>query len=1032
MASTIAGGAAALLALTAIPAVALLAAPTAASAQDYTSGTLGGRVQSNAGEAVAGATVVVRSADQGITRTTTTDASGAFRLPLIPVGQYEVTIDASGFDSLSDRVSVALGGQSNYDFTIQSTGDVAELGEVVVTGARRRLDFTQTTTGATLDVEELIDQVPVGRTITAVTLLAPGAVAGDSQFAVSTSQLQTPPSISGASVAENAYFVNGLNTTNFVNGLGGAGVPFEFYKTVEVKTGGYNAEYGRATGGVINAITKSGTNDFIFEAHGTWAPDSLRSDTPDTVTLANRLGEYEQKTLTFEMGGPIIRDRLFAYGLASWSDTESAVASSGGVLSRDSFSSDPFYGVKLDGYITADHRLEFTYFDTEQTRTRTNYSFDTETFEVDPTVNSIQTLQQGGKNYVGRYTGRFTDWLTLSAAYGESSNDLASVSNLDAESRVLDYRTDSNGVFVSRQSAASTAFPFTTERKFYRADADVYVSMFGEHHIRFGLDHEDTEMVQFSTPNGGRTYDYFVAGASNTLGLAAGQEYIRTRVFRSGGGFGGSNEAIYIQDSWDLTPDLNLQLGWRQDKFEVADPNGTPFMVFDDEQALRLGFSYDPSGDRTSKFYGSYGRYYLPPASNTAYRIASPAIDFYEYFRPAGGTTTIGALDPVTGLPVAGRGAQITAADGALGLSACPEGLGAIAAPGAIACSLRDDGTSTPPEYLTARNLESTYEDELRFGYTRRLNDLWTVGIGGTYRRLGRVVEDALLDAGVVAYCEREGIPLEIAGAARGCAEIYNGQHYYLIINPGSDVVATLPDILPGDTEHRTITMTAEDLGMPKARREYTAVEFTFDRAFDGVWGLTGSYVISRSEGNYEGAVKSDTGQTDAGIVSDFDFKAFYPGQYGLLPNHRGHQFKVYGSWQATPQLLIGANYSLTSPRAYGCMGNAPGDYEDGDTANNSYGPVARFCNGQVVDRGSVFETDWVHRFDLSFHYSLEDLLPGNLSLRAEVFNVFNLRSVTEAWEYGEQAGGAVDTNYGKPVAYQGGRYIRVGFDWAF
>ncbi|RYG15335.1 MAG: TonB-dependent receptor, partial [Caulobacteraceae bacterium] len=399
MASTIAGGAA-LLALTAIPAAAVLAMPTVASAQDYTSGTLGGRVQSNAGEAVAGATVVVRSADQGITRTTTTDASGAFRLPLIPVGQYEVTIDASGFDSLSDRVSVALGGQSNYDFTIQSTGDVAELGEVVVTGARRRLDFTQTTTGATLDVEELIDQVPVGRTITAITLLAPGAVAGDSQFAVSTSQLQTPPSISGASVAENAYFVNGLNTTNFVNGLGGAGVPFEFYKTVEVKTGGYNAEYGRATGGVINAITKSGTNDFVVELHGTWAPDSLRSDTPDTVTLANSLGEYEQKTFTFEMGGPIIRDRLFAYGLASWSDTESAVASSGGVLSRDSFSSDPFYGVKLDGYITSDHRLEFTYFDTQQTRTRTNYSFDPDTFEVDPTVNSIQTLEQGGKNYV--------------------------------------------------------------------------------------------------------------------------------------------------------------------------------------------------------------------------------------------------------------------------------------------------------------------------------------------------------------------------------------------------------------------------------------------------------------------------------------------------------------------------------------------------------------------------------------------------------------------------------------------------------
>ena len=1037
MASTVAGTAAVLV-MAAVPAVALLT-PSVVVAQDYTSGTLGGRVQNNGGEAVAGATVTVRSTEQGITRTTTTDANGAFRLPLIPVGRYDVTVAAAGFDELSDQVAVGLGGQSSYDFTVQATGsaDTADLGDIVVTGVRRQLDFSQTTTGATLEVDELVDQIPVGRSVTAVTLLAPGTVAGDSAFAVSTSQLQTPPSISGASVAENAYFVNGLNTTNFVNGLGGAGVPFEFYKTVEVKTGGYAAEYGRATGGVVNAITKSGSNDFVVELHTTWAPDSLREDAPNTVTNVNRLSESEQTTATLEVGGPVLRDRLFAYGLVSYTDTDSQVASTGGVVFKDTFSKDPFYGVKVDGYITSDHRLEFTYFNTESTRTREAYSFDTDTLEIDPALNSTQTLQQGGENFVGRYTGRFTDWLTVSAAYGESTSDLASLTDLVDESRVIDYRTNSSGEIVSRQSSGATNFPFTTERTFYRADADIFANLFGEHHIRFGLDHEETLLEQFSTPNGGRSYDIFRAAATNSLGLAEGQEYFRLRVFRTGGGFSGENEAIYIQDSWDVTSNLNLQLGWRQDKFAISDPNGTPFIDFDNEQALRAGFSFDPTGDRTSKFYGSYGRYYLPPASNTAFRIASPAIDFYEYFRPSGGGMTIGALDPVTGLPVAGLGPQITAATGATGLQACPDGLGALAPSGAVACSVRDDGTSTPPEYITASNLKSTYEDEFRFGYEHKLGDLWTLGVGATYRRLGRVVEDALLDAGVVAYCEREGIPLVIGSPTssadgRGCAEIYNGQHYYLIVNPGEDVTATLPDLLAGETEHRTITMSAEDLGMPKARREYAALEFTFQRAFDGVWGVQGSYVLSRSEGNYEGAVKSDTGQTDAGIVSDFDFVAFYPGQYGLLPNHRGHQFKAYGSWQATPQLLVGANYSLTSPRAYGCMGNAPADYYDGDVANDSYGPLARFCNGRVVDRGSSFETDWVNRFDLSFRYSLDDLVPGNLVLRADIFNVFNLQSVTEAWEYGEQAGGAVDDQYGDPLAYQAGRSVRIGFDWAF
>jgi hypothetical protein len=78
------------------------------------------------------------------------------------------------------------------------------------------------------------------------------------------------------------FYVNGLNITNFVNGIG-ATVPFEFYKSVEVKTGGYPAEFGRGTGAVINAVTKSGSNDFTFAIHGNYEPDSLREEAPNTT-----------------------------------------------------------------------------------------------------------------------------------------------------------------------------------------------------------------------------------------------------------------------------------------------------------------------------------------------------------------------------------------------------------------------------------------------------------------------------------------------------------------------------------------------------------------------------------------------------------------------------------------------------------------------------------------------------------------------------------------------------------------------------
>ena len=210
------------------------------------------------------------------------------------------------------------------------------------------------------------------------------------------------------------------------------------------------------------------------------------------------------------------------------------------------------------------------------------------------------------------------------------------------------------------------------------------------------------------------------------------------------------------------------------------------------------------------------------------------------------------------------------------------------------------------------------------------------------------------------------------------------------------------------------------------------------------MWGLQGSYTLSKSEGNYEGGVKSDIGQTDSGITQDFDFLSFIPGSYGLLPNHRGHQFKVYGSWQATDKLLIGANLSVISPRKYGCVGLAPPAYAngDGDIANQSYGAAARFCptgtntdpsQNVVVDRGSAFEADWITRFDLALRYSLDDLVPGNLVLRADIINVFDLEGVVEANEFKQATSGSVlDSNYMTPNTYQPPRSVRFGFDWAF
>ena len=109
-------------------------------------------------------------------------------------------------------------------------------------------EFDATTTGLTVNVEELSRNIPVARDANSIALLAPGVTASDGAFG-------SLPTIGGSAAGENTYFINGLNITKFRDFTGSSIVPFEFYQTLETKTGGYSAEFGRGTGGVLNGTT---------------------------------------------------------------------------------------------------------------------------------------------------------------------------------------------------------------------------------------------------------------------------------------------------------------------------------------------------------------------------------------------------------------------------------------------------------------------------------------------------------------------------------------------------------------------------------------------------------------------------------------------------------------------------------------------------------------------------------------------------------------------------------------------------------
>jgi len=243
------------LALLGASAIGISSIATPVMAQDFQTIAASGRVQGPDGTPISAATVTVTSNAQGFSRTATTGRDGGYRIPQLPTGTYTFTIKATGFDTFTDPAVSLSQNASGNAFTLAPAG-AANNGDIVIVAKRVAVaDFEGTTTGAVINVSDIANRVPVGRDLNSIIQLTPGASQGDSAFG-------SLPSIGGASVGENQYFVNGLNVTNFRTFLGANTVPFEFYDTIEVKDGGYQAEYGRSTGGFISATTKSGSNDF--------------------------------------------------------------------------------------------------------------------------------------------------------------------------------------------------------------------------------------------------------------------------------------------------------------------------------------------------------------------------------------------------------------------------------------------------------------------------------------------------------------------------------------------------------------------------------------------------------------------------------------------------------------------------------------------------------------------------------------------------------------------------------------------------
>ena len=984
------------IAAAAIVASSAVLAPSAI-AQSYTTGAVGGTVLDESGSPVGGASVTLVNADRGTTRTATTGADGAFFVGRLPVGTYSATIRQSGFQPvIDDAISVRIGATTNYTFALTSGSESADV--ITVTGSPIQGNtFQVAETGLNIDVDAVFDQIPVSRDITSLTLLAPGTVQGDSAFG-------NNPSISGSSVGENAFYINGMNVTNFRNFVGASTVPFEFYDQVEVKTGGYQAQFGRSTGGVVNAVTRSGTNEFHWGFNAYYTPDELRADSPDTYSQSNHLDQYTEREFNLWASGPIVEDRVFFYAMYSprySEDIDSNIVFQGTTGQRfETVDDDPFWGVKLDFELFEGHTLGLTSFSDKRTIVTDTYNLTYDDYGTRNVTNDSYAGQgfseRGGDIFIANYIGELTDWMTLSVTYGTQTFGQTTQSTADAIP-VAYFVNGTTGAFTPVGDWVN----FTIEegedsRELFRADLDIFAQLMGDHHIRVGVDREELTADAATINSGGAYYlygdgaycdPYRVAGG----GVATGADCVRYRNYNVGGSFTTIQTAFYIQDSWQVTDQLTLNLGLRNETFDNQNASGDTFTEITDQLAPRIQASYDVFADGNLNVFGSWGRYYLPVATNTNIRMAGNETYIHRFYEYSG-------YD----------GNYVPTYNGSYFYE-----------------QVFGDGTVPDTRSTTDVYLDPMYVDEIIIGSNWIMNDLWDFGLAFTYRDLGSTLEDIAIDAAVLDYCDDNGIS--------GCDSIWTGFHQYVLTNPGEDMRVYLPEL------DETVDLTAEQLGYPSAERTYQAIEFTFNRAFDNGWDLHGSWTISNSEGNYEGSVKSDNGQDDAGITQDFDQPGLTDGADGPLPNHRAHKIKLWGSYELNEMVTIGARLNVTSPRQFGCIG-----YHPTDAFAYEYGAASFYCGGQLTPRGESTESDWSHSLDLSFVYRPTNLpYPGEPTLRMDIFNVFDADAITDIYEVGDSSAPAPgpsydassvvpDPRYGMASGYQTPRYVRFGVSWDF
>jgi hypothetical protein len=619
---------------------------TPAFAQGTQTGVITGVVSSTDGSLLPGVAVTVSSPALQGERTATTDPSGAYVFRGLPPGDYKLSFALSGFGSVERTVALRLGAL-NVD--VPTTMGVAAVEETLEVVGESASILSQPQVSTNYQYEEVVDKLAMNRTLAAIAEMAPGITDNGPNIGQVT--------IGGAFAYDNVFLLNGVDINDNLFGTAHNLYIEDALQEISILTSGISAEYGRFSGGVINAITKSGGNEFAGSfrtdiTNPSWQDESL----VEKNAIAAGRGEPHIDTTNFiysaTLGGPVVKDRLWFFGAARRENSSIARALSVFGTGYTFGTENRRYEGKLTGSIDANHRVQANYI-RNSTNQINNASINT-TLSIDE--RTLVTRQLPNDLFVARYDGVLSPSLFAEAQYsrktfGFRNTGGTSTDVFDSPFRALGRAgipTDShyNAPYFSsfdpedrnnHQYAAALSY-FLSTANAGRHDLKVGGEYFTSYRTG-GNSQSATGLVFFADPVivGGLP----VSDAAGFIMPNFQPGLSRIVNFRSvqGAQIDLNTLSLYLNDRWQLSSRWTFNLGVRMERHSTEASQAGITSLESTAIVPRLGATFDVAGDGRWILQASYG-HYAGKAAETQFadntNVGNPSSVTYQYAGPAG------------------------------------------------------------------------------------------------------------------------------------------------------------------------------------------------------------------------------------------------------------------------------------------------------------------------------------------------------------------------------------------------------------